>query len=604
MIINSLYRYYEMLSERPNSEVPSQGYNTAKVSFAFNLSETGDLLDIIPLGEQKGKRNIPMVMQVPEQQKRSGSGVNPNFLCDNSMYMIGVDTKKNIDRAQRAFEASQKLHSLILDDIDDLGAKAVCNYFKKWVPERAMDHPALKDLYDDVLSGNNIVFRLHGQAGYIHSRPKVKDAWMRYRRQNVSDVTGQCLVTGNIEPIARLHPSIKGVNGAQSSGASLVSFNLDAFTSYGKTQSYNAPVSERVSFGYTTILNYMLASERQKIQLEPNTTVVFWSESTNNVVAENLMFELLDPSGSNSEIIYSESTTASDFETTQLVHDILSRMRNGQPINIDSEKLDLDSRFYILGLSPNNSRLSVRFWHVDSFGVLLSRMALHYSDLSIVCPMATDEPGLISTSKILQEIAPLGDQKRISPLLGGALMRSILSGRSYPQGLYTAVISRVRADQKVNYIRAGILKACLIRNTRLRSQEDHNKSKMKSLEVNITMSLDKESTNTAYRLGRLFAVLEKAQQDANPGLNATIRDRYFGAASATPRAVFPQLLRLNQHHISKAEYGDWLDKQIQEILVELKAFPSHLNLEEQGLFMLGYYHQRQAFYEKTNKKEG
>lgn len=224
----------------------------------------------------------------------------------------------------------------------------------------------------------------------------------------------------------------------------------------------------------------------------------------------------------------------------------------------------------------------------------MDKIGRHYSDLAIIKDF-DKAPDFISVSMLLKETAPLGDAKRIPPLLGGVLMRSILTGMPYPQALYNAILSRIRADQRVNYVRAAIIKACLVR-----SQRFYNKGN----EVNVLMALDEQNTNLAYRLGRLFALLEKAQQDANPGLNATIRDRYFGAASATPGSVFPILLRLVQHHLAKAEYGRITDKRIEEVMGGIGSFPSYLNLEEQGLFVLGYYHQRQALYAKNEKKEG
>jgi CRISPR-associated protein Csd1 len=250
-------------------------------------------------------------------------------------------------------------------------------------------------------------------------------------------------------------------------------------------------------------------------------------------------------------------------------------------------------KFYILGLAPNASRLSVRFRHVLEYGKLIDKISQHYIDMLIVKSYPSD-PDFISIRMILKEIAPLGDAKRISPLLGGVVMRAILTGRPYPQGLLQSVLLRIRADQTVNYLRAAVIKACLVRNRRYQINER---------EVDITMALDEQNTNVAYRLGRLFAVLEKAQQDANPGLNATIKDRYFGAASATPRSVFPILLRLTQHHIAKAEYGRNMDKRIEEVMSGIDNFPPHLNLEKQGLFVLGYYHQRKALYTKNESKE-
>lgn len=595
MIINSLYRHYQNLAQQPDLNIPLPGFSVAKVSFAFVLSEEGELLNVIPLTEQQGARTIPLEMQVPEQIKRS-SGIAANFLCDNSSYIIGVDNKGKPERSKQAFETCKEVHTLVLIDVDDPGARAVCNYFSKWVIAEATEHPALGEIMEDLLAGGNIVFRLDGQKGYIHERDKVKSTWLHHYNQNISQASGRCLVTGENGPVARLHPSIKGVRGAQSSGASLVSFNFPAAESYRKVQGNNAPVSEKVTFGYTTVLNYMLSSRRQRLQLDPNTTVVFWSERKDGGMEEDLMAELLWPSGNTSK----SDENLVDLQTAQLVHDILIRVRNGQPVDLDPAQIDLNSRFAILGLSPNAARLSIRFWWEDSFGNILTRLAMHYVDMSIVGPTQEGRPELISVPRVLLETAPrLGgerpDPDRISPLLGGAVLRSVLGGKPYPQGLYTAIISRVRSDQIVNYVRAAIIKACLLRKYRFQGQQ--------AKEVSITMELNEKNNSTAYNLGRLFAALEKAQQDATPGLNATIRDRYFGAASATPKSVFPILLRLAQHHISKAEYGYVSDKRIEKIMAEIEVFPAHLNLDEQGEFMLGYYHQRQAFFQKTSGKE-
>lgn len=604
MIINALYTHYQTLAKRPGSDIPKEGFARLPVAFVFNLAHTGDLLDVIPLGDKKGKRWIPVELEVPEPPKRSGTGVTPCFLCDNSMYIIGNDTKGKPERSRRAFESSRILHLEVLRDVDDEGAHAVCRYFERWDPDIAVDHPALRELWDDVLSGGNIVFRLDGSTGYIHERPAIRKAWLKYRARSTSDATGQCLVTGEVAPIARIHPSIKGVRGAQTAGAALVSFNLNAFTSYGKTQNFNAPVSEAVAFGYTTVLNYLLSSPRNRLQLDANTTAVFWSERPDGTREEDLMAQLLDFGDADDTSAESgiRQGSAADFSTIELVRDVLERVRRGMPIDFDAIKVDANSRFFILGLSPNSSRISVRFWQVDTFGNMVHRVAQHHTDLAIVPPSYAKNP-YISVRAILRETAPLGDWERIPPLLAGGLMRSILTGLPYPQGLYTTLISRIRADRDVNYVRAAVIKAILTRNSRFQVLSGQSNDFDRSQEVKITMSLDEQNTNPGYRLGRLFAVLEKVQQEANPGLNATIRDRYFGAASATPRAVFPQLLRLAQHHVSKATYGGISDKLIETIVSELDDFPTHLNLKDQGLFMLGYYHQRQAFYQKSDSKE-
>ncbi|MBE9551289.1 MAG: type I-C CRISPR-associated protein Cas8c/Csd1, partial [Proteobacteria bacterium] len=271
------------------------------------------------------------------------------------------------------------------------------------------------------------------------------------------------------------------------------------------------------------------------------------------------------------------------------IRDYLSAIRDGK--KLPEEIGDTDMKFYILGLSPNASRLSVRFWHVSTVGDISAKIGQHFGDLSIIRNYDSDSefPGMW---QLLRETAVLRKSENISPVLSGSIIRSIMTGAAYPQSLMTAIIGRIRADQTVNYLRAAMIKACLVR-----------KYRINQISREVTMALDKESTNIAYRLGRLFAVLEKAQRDAIPGANTTIKDSFYGSASATPRTVFPRLLRLAQHHIRKAEYGRNTDKMIEEVMQDIQVFPAHLSLDDQGLFAIGYYHQRKDFYTKSYKKE-
>ncbi|AVX19276.1 CRISPR-associated protein, Csd1 family [Carboxydocella sporoproducens DSM 16521] len=594
MIINSLYQYYERLLEDPDSGVSRPGFNKVKVSFALIISNTGELLDIVDLREIKGKKLVLRELDVPEQIKRA-SGISANFMCDNCMYVLGIKRKKNDkkERIRDAFEAFTALHEKILGEVDDEGAIAILRFLRQWDIDNADKHPKIVEVIDDISEGGNLVFRLEGAQGYIHERKAIIEAWHSYRSRQSSEVISQCLVTGKKSSIARLHPNIKGVTGAQSSGASLVSFNLDAFTSYGKSQSYNAPVSENVAFGYTTALNYLLTNEKHRVRIG-DTTTVFWAERSGGL-EEDLLGALFFPANNTKKKEGDDQNIITiDPKTVKLLHDIFSRIRAGEPVNIGLDGIDPQVNFYILGLAPNASRLSVRFWHVDQYGKFIEKIAQHYIDLAIVKSFE-NEPDYISIDMILKETAPLGDYKKIPPLLGGALIRSILTGIPYPQTLYHLIISRIRADQKVNYTRAAIIKACLVRNQRYYKRGN---------EVKISMALEEQNTNVAYRLGRLFALLEKVQEDANPDLNSTIKDRYFGAASATPGSIFPILLRLAQHHIAKAKYGRLMDERIEEVINSITNFPAYLNLEEQGLFVLGYYHQRKALFTKNEKKEG
>ena len=597
MILQSLYQYYQRLLSDPDSQIALPGYSKVKVDFALNISRDGQLLNILDLRTKAGKKLVGLETDVPEQAKRT-SGKSANYLCDNSKYVLGIGLNKDsneVEIASNYFMEFKKKNLEIIADNHDLGLEALRKFLNQWNPENAIANQLILSVKEDLLKSSNIVFRLDGEYRNINDRAEAKIAWQQYQqRAGLKDgFTGQCLITGEISPLAQLHPSFKGVRGAQSSGASLVSFNQPSFTSFDKVQSYNSPVSKEAAFAYGTALTHLLRyGSKQRIQLGDSTTV-FWAERKTS--AEDMLLDLLcmdnvsesDANDNNP----AEEEPVNDPQTSQKLFHILERLRQGKPIH-EFADWDPDIQFYILGLSPNSGRISVRFWHMNTLGTLLDRIGQHYRDLEIQKQYVT-ESDFIPAWMILKETAVLGKSENISPLMSGALMRSILDGYPYPQGLYTAIISRIRADQKVNTNRAAIIKACLIRQAR-RNQ--------KTIEET-TMALNETSTSVPYRLGRLFALLEKAQEDANPGINSTIRDRYFGAASATPRSVFPILIRLAQHHISKAEYGYATDNRIKEVLNEIDQFPAHLNLEDQGLFILGYYHQRNALYTKKEKTE-
>lgn len=506
-------------------------------------------------------------MQVPFGGKRSGNGVNPYFMWDNTGYVLGVDGKGKPERAAKKFESFEELHQSIGKDSDDKGMRAVLRFLDRWSPERAVDLPYWDDMIDQ-----NLVFRLDGSTEYIHERKPVKELWDNSMANSSSGHRGQCLVTGEQTAIPSTHLDIKGVRGAKSKGAAIVTFNLPAFRSYGKKQNYNAPVGETTAFAYVTALNRLLRyGSRQCVQIGDASTV-FWTGRDSPV--EGFLGFVFNP--------------GDDKADEQEVRQFLEAVRDGKkPGNID----DLDCPFYMLGLSPNQARISVRFWHVSTVDDISRKIGQHFNDLRLERSFDRD-PEFPRMWQLLRQTAHLGKTDNIPPLLSGAFMQSILTGRPYPRSLLSTVIMRIRADGIINYLRAALIKAGLNRHARSTGRKEE-----------ISVTLDAKSTNTAYLLGRLFAALEKAQSDALPGINTTIKDRYFGSASATPRVVFPQLIRLAQHHLQKSEYGKYTDKLIEEIVQELQDFPAHLNLEEQGRFALGYYHQRQAFYRKHDKEQ-
>lgn len=573
MIIQALYEYYKRLEQDPNIHIPAFGFSNEKIHFVLVVDKSGKLVNVKDLREKIEKKNIARQLIVPAPNKKS-CGIDPNFIWGNTGYVLGADNKEHKDknRLKKLFTEFKKFQHSLGNEIDDIGMDAILKFLDLWQPK------GVKQLkYWEEMAGMNLVFQLDDERKYIHEHPAIKERWIKYCRENQSDYKAFCLISGQKKSIARLHPSIKGIPPpAQSSGTSIVSFNLDSFCSYNKEQSFNAPVSEDITFNYTTALNSLLRFDsRQKVQIGDATTV-FWAEGKTPI--ESFLKDILDPQNNNQADLGD-------------IRRFLEAIREGKMSKeIENAK---NMKFYILGLSPNASRLSVRFWYISTIEDISRKLGQHFKDLAITRNY-DNEPEFPGMWHLLHETSVQGKSENISPLLSGAFMRSILTGLRYPSEILTAVLERIRADQKINYLRAALIKAYLIRNSRFQNKEER--------EV-VNMSLDKGEKNIGYRLGRLFAILEKAQKDAIPGANTTIKDRYYGSASATPAIVFPQLLRLAQHHIQKSEYGINIDKQIEDVVQDIQKFPSHLSLEDQGIFALGYYHQKQDFYKKSEKKE-
>ncbi|WP_417849350.1 type I-C CRISPR-associated protein Cas8c/Csd1 [Thalassoglobus sp.] len=572
MILQALNNYYERLSADPEADVAAFGFSRQRIAYAVVIEKNGAFHSIEDLRTQEGKKLLARSLVVCGGAKPSGSGVNPCFLWDNPTYMLGYkpDDPKP-ERTLQCFEAFRQRHLDLEAAINDPEFSSVCRFLEKWETSKGAEQETLVD----IATGFGL-FRIRGAKHFVHEQPAIRDWWLTQIGNNdesSEETTGQCLVTGKSATIARLHePKIKGVMGGQSAGAAIVSFNLDAFESYGKSQSNNSPVSELATFQYCTALNRLLADRSRRIQIGDATTV-FWTEQKTE--AENILGIVLG------------NPPPEDQAQLNVLQATLKAIASGQyPSNFG----DQSTPFYVLGLSPNAARVSVRFWYVTTLGEFVKHLHQHFADLDIARSERDKE--FIAPWQIIRETAR--ESKDIPPLLSGALMRAILTGQPYPTMLLSALIRRIRADRSINHTRAATIKACLNRNTRFN---------ISPLEKELPMSLDPDRADASYRLGRLFAELEKTQEDAMPGINDTIKDRYFGAASATPGSVFPRLIRMSQHHLGMLEKPTktYHEKRIQEICSMLDVFPSHLNLKDQGLFAIGYYHQRQDIFTKKNK---
>lgn len=584
MILQALTQYYEDLLRLGKINRP--GWSKQKVSYSLLLSEEGELLQLLHLQQevQRGNKTVlgPQEMWVPSPVKRS-SGIRPNFLCDTSSYLLGVDGKGKADRSIDCFAASKALHLQLLKEVDSPIARAIVRFFEHWDPSQAASHPALQEDWEELLKGGNLTFSLSEQ--FAAQDPAIADAWTRHYEDSSDDAEPiRCLVTGQPGTLARLHPSIKGVAGAQSSGASLVSFNDSAFCSFEHKQGANAPVSDYAAFAYTTALNTLLA-DRNRVSRVGDTTILCWAAGGESAYQDCFLMS-----------IFNDSYTENDILNT------LHHLSKGESIQWDDTRLSPDTRFYVLGLAPNAARLSVRFFWQNSFGALARNLERHYQRLEIIRPSFDKFPTLSIWRLVLETVRkapPGGRAPEPHPRLAGDLLLAVLNDTLYPATLLNGVELRIRAERSVSRGQAAILKAYYTKYL----EQFQPDSPMKEA---LTVQLNEQTNYLPYLLGRLFAVLEGLQQSANPGINTTIKDRYFNSASATPAIVFPQLINLAQKHLNKLDGGlaVYYDKQITELSSRItQTLPTRMSLTEQSAFQLGYYHETQRRYTAKAKKE-
>jgi len=572
VILQALAKYYERI---PN--VAEEGFQKQDISFIIILNKHGDFVGLHDTREGEGKKRKGRSFMVPKAVKRT---IKPaaNLLWDNPAYVLGCpkpDKKKNLNALAERAKEQQKcflnhITETFSDNPADEGIKAVVSFLINSDYETVFRNPLWQEIE---ASGANITFQLEGDTELICQREAVRNAITTAFKTDSSD-SQICLITGRPDTPARLHTAIKGVWGAQSSGANIVSFNLDAFKSFGKEQGYNAPVGVKSEFAYTTALNTMLTKgSRQRIQVGDASTV-FWAEKKHEL--EDWFAD-----------IFGEPAKGDSEQDNAAIKALFKAPETGaKPV------LDDSTKFYVLGLSPNASRIAIRFWYAGTVAEVEENIRQHFKDIEI--EHAPHNPSYLSLFRLLVSTALQGKSDNIQPNLAGDFMRAILASIPYPATLLSSAVRRIRAEHEITYPRASLIKAVLIRNARFYKTKQTKE---------VGMSLDTSNTNTGYRLGRLFAVLEKVQEEASPGINATIRDRFYGSASSVPVTVFPHLMKLKNHHIAKLESKGRavnLEKIIGEIVDDIKDFPGHLSLDDQGRFAVGYYHQRQDFFKKKD----
>ena len=586
MILQALVRCYESLAAARKLE--KSGWSMVKDRWGLELTPEGQIQRLWPLeiADAKGKKR-PQLIKLPAQTKKT-VGVVSNFLCENSSYILGRDNKGKPERSLECFKACAARHREILAEVAHPMAKAILRFFASWNPQSAEENAALAPEWEEILKGGNLVFCMDGV--YAQDVPEIAQAWDKAYADDEKAEMGRCLVTGQKAPVAILHPSIKGIVGAQPSGATLVGFNAPSLESFGKDdrdkqgQGRNAPVSTYAAFAYTEALNYLLREPAYHSRLG-DTTLIYWAEGAEE-----------EYSSAMAGMMFSDNMEQEDLK------DVMEALSSGKTVLWNKLPLNPDNRFYILGIAPNAARLAVRFFLQNTFGSFAANLDRHQKRLEIVRPAFDEREGLSVWSLLRETANPNSRDKKPPEPLVSALMRAVLMNTPYPAELFIQTEIRLRAEHEVSRGKAAILKAYLLRNVVELNPDNHPYKEVLQVQLNETTT----HLPYPYRLGRLFAVLEALQQRANPGINATIKDRYFNSACATPAVVFPALIRLAQNHLNKLDGGVkvYYDKLITGLFNTMdESYPTRLSLQDQGIFQIGYYHQKQKFFTKKEEQE-
>lgn len=577
MILQALYEYYNR--KLILHQIDPIAFITKEIDFFVLIDKDGNFVDFENLRSQEGKRIKGTPFRVPsigkQAQKHDNSGNDANLLWDKAEFVLGIGN--NGKTKLKAFiNTIKEYYPSPNEDIN-----AILMFYEKQLSYKIPFKEIIEnnEIGEIIRKGDPILtFKVNRKDIPITSESHIQTAINN--KIDTVQLIGTCLITGDTNiPIENTHTVTKGIKGTQTSGANIVSFNKPSFLSYNKKQSENAPVSKKAAEAYTKALQNLVDSEHNKIRIA-DSTIVFWAEKKTEEINPEEIFPW---------VIAMQKTEQDDPDAgINKIKTFIESLHTGQFVN---QKTD---HFYVLGLAPNAARISVRFWKAPSVEDFGKNIKQHFQDFEIV--HGPKEQKYLSLYQILSSTALAYKMDNVPPNLAGNVIESIIDGTPYPQTLMQQCIRRIRAEQNVNRARASILKACLNRKNRIQKLNQ---------EV-ITMSLDTNSKNVAYRIGRLFATLEKIQEEANPGINTTIRDRYYGAASSSPITVYPRLLSLKNSHLKKLSEGRkiYFEKLITDIFCEIKSFPTNLSLNEQANFAIGYYHQRQDFFtSKANKNE-
>lgn len=583
MLLQSLVNYYEALARK--GEIEKLGWNPVGISYGICLDKDGHIDSVISLKQKTvgGKKEPPKQISLPMPVKNVKNRTS-NFLYENSKYLFGNDSYVISDETVAAFNKCKTKHLDILKNCNSEASLSIKNFFNNPIEnleDTFLTLGCTQSMVDEIIQ-KRVRLLLMPLGKYPFDFEEICNAWDDYYANVLDEIPDDkkevCLVTGKKSKIAILHPSINNLRGAHANGATVVSFNKNAFESYGKAKGYNAPVSEYAAFAYSSALNKLISDSEHRINVG-DTTVVCWTEDAEPVYQDILC----DALGVN------ETISQSDLWS------VIYNIAHGMTVNWENMPVNPDNNFYILGISPNSARLSVRFFVRNTFGKVMQNILLHEEQMKIIKPSFETKEHLTLWQTVSQTVNPKSKDKSCKPHLAGDVLNAILNGTNYPATLYYGVQSRISAERKITWGKASIIKAYLTRNIKTIPKED------------LTVGLNEHSENKAYLLGVLFSNLEEIQNAANPNIKATIRDRYFTSASSTPALIFPLLIELAQTHIKKLSETSrkiYYQKKLTETMSKLGTeFPIRLKLEEKGMFQLGYYHQNQKRYTRKEEKD-
>lgn len=599
MLIKALCDYYDMLEK--SGKVLPDGYSKVKINCCVCLTPDGKIDEIndiqntnlVRVGKDKLKEiTTPIEMVMPRRTEKTC--VDANIIEHRPLYLFGLNfdsgalnPKDPTDKAKKSHDAFTVKNLAFLEGLDSPVINAYRAFLLNWVPQEETENAYLLGLGKSYAKFN-FVFCLSGYPHLLlHEDTQLKERWQAWYKQSLlgggDSIIAQCAITGEDAPIARIHNKINGIYGGLGTGTVLVGFKNSCGTSYGNKYSYNSNVSERTMKKYTEALNYLLSSGKNKVLFD-DITVVFWAMSDHEKYS-NLVSALLF---NNTDIMDAQ-------QTQSMLQKLIKDAAEGNIVTgriASTADIDPNVDFYVVGFKPNSSRISMKFMDRRKFGSLLANIAQHQSDMQLSEPVNPVPMWRMKQALVSQEIK----HDTVNPALLSKLFGSIINGTNYPEFLLSTVVRRLKtdADKPVSSTSAGIIKACINRAFRLSNQKEE-----------LTLGLNKENRNPAYLCGRLFAVLEKLQQEsAGVQLNRTIKDTYFASAAAQPAYIFPQLIKLSANHLGKVNRAVYFHKLQGEIINMLDGgFPETLSIVEQGKYMVGYFQQNAYFYTKKTVVE-